>query len=104
MTNTYQFPAMKNIRDFTIQDQLKKIEDEVKEAITACGDYGCTQLATRYDSPESEKAREHYLIELLDITHCVETALRMEYVDEAEYERIKQLVIDKNRNRGYYDD
>lgn len=95
---------MKNLGDFTISDQLAKIEDETKEAIKACGDYGCVQLETRFDSPQAEKAREEYLMELLDIIHCVETALRMEYVDEAEYERIRQLVIEKNRKRGYYDD
>lgn len=95
---------MKNLGDFTISDQLAKIEDETKEAIKACGDYGCVQLKTWFDSPEAEKAREEYLMELLDIIHCVETALRMEDVDEAEYERIRQLVIEKNRRRGYYDD
>lgn len=104
MTNTYQFPRMKNIGDWIIQDQLAKIQDETKEAIYACGNYGCVQLTTGYASPNAELARKEYLVELMDIIHCVETALRMEDVDNEEYEQVRQLVIEKNRKRGYYDD
>lgn len=98
----YRFPAMAQLGDWVIQDQLAKIKDETDEVITACGEYGCKQLATGYASPESEKAREEYLMELMDVIHCVETALRMEDVDNKECERIQQLVIEKNRKRGYY--
>lgn len=103
MSNTYQFPAMKNLSDWDIQCQLEKIEEEIKEAVKACEYYDYRQLTTGYASPQAEKAREEYLMELMDITHCVETALRMEDVNEEEYSRIRELVIKKNRKRGYYE-
>lgn len=101
---SYQFPRMKDTDKWDIYDQFAKIKEEVNEAEYACGTYGYVQLTTGYASPNAEIARDEYLMELVDIIHCVETALRIEDVTEDEYEEIKRLVIEKNRKRGYYDD
>lgn len=101
---SYQFPRMKDTAKWGIYEQFDKIKEEVNEAERACGTYGYVQLATGYASPNAELARNGYLMELVDIIHCVETALRIEDVTDDEYEEIKRLVIEKNRKRGYYDD
>lgn len=101
MSNFYRFPAMVKPDGWTVSDQLSKIEEETREAIKACGDYGCTQLDTGYASAESENARIKYLMKVLKIIQATETLLRMEATDE-EVEQLQQAVIEKNRKRGYY--
>lgn len=101
MSNFYRFPAMVKPDGWTVSDQLSKIEEETREAIQACGDYGYTQLTTGYMSEESQKARREYLMEVFDIIHATETLLRMEATDE-EVKQLQQAVIEKNRKRGYY--
>lgn len=43
-----------------------------------------------------------YVMELMDVIHACETALRE--FDPQTLDRIKALVISKNDDRGYYDD
>lgn len=101
MLSFYRFPAMAKLDDWTISDQLSKIEEETREAIKACGDYGCIQFDTGYASAGSENARMRYLMKVVGIIHTTETLLRMEATDE-EVEQLQQAVIDKNQKRGYY--
>ena len=87
----YRFPAV--ITDNDLRDQIKKIHTELKEAKSA---------EIRYRCSGKERIEKTSLgMELLDIIHAVETALRMEYTEE-EVEELRAKVIEKNGNRGYY--
>ena len=81
----YRFPAIKNYNAFTNTEQLKYIEGELREAYSA-----------NYD-----KERQAYGMELLDVIHATETALRMEF-SEQEVEELAAKVREKNAKRGYY--
>ena len=41
-------------------------------------------------------------MELMDVIHAAETALRMEF-DDAEVDGLREAVEEKNRERGYYE-
>ena len=82
----YRFPAMANIGQFDTLEQLKHIERELREAYEA----------NYYDE------RQAYGMELLDIIHATETALRMEF-SQNEVEELRARVIEKNSSRGYYE-
>lgn len=97
----YRFPAMKPEALGDPQAQLGKIEDEAIEAIQACGNAGLMALEHGYASEEFEDAMTNYGMELLDIIHATETALRMEFTDE-EVEELRARVIEKNARRSYY--
>ena len=81
----YRFPAMANINMFETLEQLKYIERELQEAYAA----------------NFDKERQAYGMELLDVIHATETALRMEFTDQ-EVEELRARVIEKNARRGYY--
>lgn len=104
MSSAYQFPRIKIKDEWNNHIQLAKTNEEVDEAVVACGYYEYRMLISGSSSFETQLARREYLAELLDIIHCVETVLHMEDVDDEEYEDIKRFVIEKNRKRGYYDD
>lgn len=87
----YRFPAV--VTDNTLREQIDKIKTEWREAKSA---------EIRYRCGGREAIEKQALgMELLDIIHAVETALRMEYTEE-EIEELKAKVIEKNANRGYY--
>lgn len=88
MTNFYRFPAMSKLDEWDNVDQIAKIEEEVEEAKSA-------YFAVNNELP--------YGVELMDIIHSAETALRMNF-NEEEVAHIHKLAIEKNRKRGYYDD
>lgn len=81
----YRFPAIANMSKFDTLEQLQHIERELREA-----------YAANYD-----KERQSYGMELLDIIHATETALRMEF-SEQEVEELRAKVIEKNARRSYY--
>lgn len=83
--SVYRFPAIANIDVFDTLEQLKHIERELREAYEA-----------NYD-----RERQNYGMELLDIIHATETALRMEFSDQ-EVDELRAKVIEKNARRGYY--
>ena len=83
--SVYIFPAIAGLEEFATEDQLRKIESEHREA----------ELA--YEAKE----RQLYGMELLDIIHATETALRMEFT-ENEVEELRARVIEKNYKRNYY--
>lgn len=82
----YRFPAMEKLSEWDNADQIEKIEEEANEAHRAY--YDCdTEIA--------------YGVELMDVIHAAETALRMNFND-SEIESLRNLAIEKNRKRGYY--
>lgn len=87
----YRFPAM--VTDNNLRDQMQKILTELKEAKSAEIRYRCG------GREETEKLA--LLMELLDIIHATETAIRIEYTED-EVEIGRQKVIEKNARRGYY--
>lgn len=85
----YNFPTYRKIPDGMSDrlDQIEKIRSEVWEAEAECSFKG---------SPIK------YIMELWDIVHATETALRefpAPLVDAC-----RKVVIENNRARGYYDD
>lgn len=88
MSSFYRFPPMKELEKWDNSEQLDKLEEEMTEAREA------------YFSSEHEIA---YGIELMDIIHTAETALRINF-NENEIEDLYGLTFEKNKKRGYYDD
>ena len=89
----YRFPAFKTNNDMTLREQMEKIKTEWKEAKSA---------EIRYRCNGKERIEKTALgMELLDIIHATETALRMDYTEE-EVEELRTKVIEKNATRGYY--
>lgn len=86
MNNFYRFPPMAKLGEWDDIDQITKIGQELDEAREAC--FGSSGDAD-------------YGVELMDVIHAAETALRMVF-NEAEVELLRQLCIEKNRKRGYY--
>ena len=89
--SVYRFPAM--VTDNNMQDQMRKILIELREAQIAEIRYRC---GGRW---EADKLA--LLMELLDIIHATETAMRIEFTDD-EIEIGRQKVIEKNARRMYY--
>lgn len=94
--SVYRFPAMSGLDNLTLEEQLDHIDNEVYEAY---GAYAYCQYGL--GSNNKKKDRESFGMELLDIIHATETALRMEFSDE-EVEELRAKVIKKNADRGYY--
>lgn len=94
MTNFYRFPAMAKLKEWNSREQMQKIKSEFKEAARA---------EIRYRCSHDEDERENYGMELMDIVHSAETALRMEFSND-EVDELHRLVIAKNAERGYYND
>ena len=92
MTDFYNFPPLANLDELTAREQLAKIKTEYREAYGAEIRYRCT-----HDS----EARTEYGMELMDIIHAAETALRMEF-DDDEVDELRAQVIEKNQRRSYY--
>lgn len=96
MSGFYRFPAMANIGDLTTDGQAAKILEEADEAKSAQA-FWCYGNG----SGDEDADRIAYGMELMDVIHAAETALRMEFSD-AEAVRLQLKVIEKNRKRGYY--
>lgn len=58
-------------------------------------------MASQWKLGRVKKDRMDYGIELMDVIHSAETALRMEFTDQ-EIAQLQDSVIEKNRARGYY--
>ena len=98
MSDFYRFPAMANLGEWTNEQQADKVRGESLEACNALWDY---DMGARFGKPDTTKRRTAYGMELMDVIHAVETALRMEFSD-AEVGGLRDAVEDKNRKRGYY--
>ena len=98
MSEFYRFPAMARLGWFTNNEQAIHIIGEAEEAMSAQNyvDYGS-------GSGDREADRTAYGMELMDVIHAAETALRMEF-DDDEVAELRDAVEAKNRKRGYYDE
>lgn len=83
--SVYRFPPIA-IKPKSLADQIDKLYEEVGEV---------------WDAFIDQAGVEVIGMELLDIIHAVETALRMEFED-SEVEELRAKVIEKNGRRGYY--
>lgn len=91
---SYNFPPI--TIETTTERQSLKIQIELDEAYVARKKWG--------QDPSDYKLRKEYLIELIDVIHACETALRHEDVDCEELLHLMYIVEKKNRVRGYYDE
>lgn len=100
----YRFPAMARLAELTNEGQVRSIKSEVYEV----DDAECELFAFRDRTPSladdemRASARRTYGMELMDVIHAAETALRMEF-SEDEARDLRDAVERKNRERGYYD-
>lgn len=97
----YRFPAIAASDGFSRLDQFGKLIEEVSEVEAA---RNVIDLAYNFcdDRDEIEMYRTAYGMELMDVIHAAETALRMEFSD-AEVDGLREAVEEKNRKRGYYE-
>ena len=100
MSGFYRFPAIAASDGFSRLDQFGKLIEEVSEVEAA---RNAIDLAYDFcdDRDEIEMYRTAYGMELMDVIHAAETALRMEFSD-VEADELRAEVEDKNRKRGYY--
>lgn len=89
MTDFYRFPAMAELDEYTLEDQVKKVREEAEELVKV---EGCGNSYYEQD------------FEAMDVIHAAESYLRMRHHSPETLEMLRQLVIEKNRKRGYYDD
>lgn len=87
----YRFPPVILPIDWTANDQIMKIRSEMIEAKREEINKRC----------EGGEHRMFYGMELIDIIHAAETALRMEFTPK-EAVKLWKAVEKKNRDRGYY--
>lgn len=90
--SVYRFPAV--VTDNSLKDQMEKIKSEYREAKRAEICYRC--------GGREDIDKESLGMELLDLIHATETAIRMTFSDQ-EVEELRAKVIDKNARRCYYD-
>lgn len=102
MSDFYRFPAMAKLGEWTNEQQAEKVWDEAAEAFNALRDGLRDYDAGKRREEMSEADRTAYGMELMDVIHAAETALRMEF-DDAEVDCLREAVEEKNRKRGYYE-
>lgn len=116
MSGFYRFPAVSRAVAIDRRSQCAKVKNEADEVEFAMEDLEDAELGLPSvhdfdDLPASVRAvnigtrikmnRIFYGMELMGVIHAAETALRMEFSD-AEVERLREAVEEKNRRRGYY--
>lgn len=101
MSDFYRFPAMAKLGEWTNEQQAEKVWDEAAEAFNALRDGLWDYDAGKRREEMSEADRTAYGMELMDVIHAAETALRMDFSD-VEADELRAEVEDKNRKRGYY--
>lgn len=101
MSGFYRFPAMAKLGEWSDGQQVAKIIDEAKEASLELSLYDHELRCHGSNSLEADEYVERYGLELLDVIHACETALRMRF-DETAVLSMQEYVIEKNRKRGYY--
>lgn len=99
MSGFYRLPAMALPDGISRIDQMGKLFSETDEADRARRALTLAESFCCY--ARTEEYRIAYGMELMDVIHAAETALRMEFND-AEVDDLRDAVEDKNRRRGYY--
>lgn len=107
MSGFYRFPALAGLCEFSNDEQLDHLVGESREAVDAYGEWeaeaGVPSSARRVCGSGCAEAKRAYGMELMDVIHAAETALRMEFGDD-EVAELRDAVEAKNRKRGYYDE
>lgn len=98
----YRFPAISVPGGLTNEDQTEKLWEETTEAFNALRDWTWDCDAEKPIDEPREEDRTAYGMELMDVIHAAETALRMEF-SENEVDNLKIATIVKNIKRGYYE-
>ena len=98
----YRFPAIAKLGEWTNEEQAEKVLDEATEAYNALRDSLWDYDTGTRREEMSDSDRTAYGMELMDVIHAAETALRMEFGD-AEVDGLRDAVEGKNRKRGYYE-
>lgn len=88
----YMFPYCEKFKD-VIDEQVEKITEEVGEI---------EEALDAFRSNNNTETFENLGMEILDVIHACETLLRNIY-DDTEVEELRDKVIAKNEERGYYD-
>lgn len=101
MSGFYRFPAMVLLDDWDSEDQINKVRSETVEAYRALRDCLWDYDTGKRREEPIEADRTAYGMELMDVIHAAETALRMEFSDD-EVNELRGMVERKNRKRGYY--
>ena len=73
----------------------QKLQEEVEEVLSALVEY---QM-----QPTDWNKRVHLMMEIMDVIHVCETLLRLMNTRDSERNLARNLVIEKNDQRGYYD-
>ena len=107
MSGFYRFPAMAGLDELTNSQQVRKVSGEVDEVYVALNvmlerSRWAFGLQDEETLEAAYEARTDYGMELMDVIHAAETALRMEFAPR-EVEELRDRVERKNRERGYYD-
>lgn len=102
MRGFYRFQAMAKLGEFTNEEQAEKVWDEATEAYNALRDSLWDYDTGTRREEMSDSDRTAYGMELMDVIHAAETALRMEF-DDNEVDALRDAVEEKNRERGYYE-
>lgn len=101
MSGFYRFPAMARLGEWTNEHQVTKVCCEACEAWDALRDCLWDYDTGKRREEPIEADRTAYGMELMDVIHAAETALRMEFSDD-EVNELRGMVERKNRKRGYY--
>ncbi len=101
MTGFYRFPRLKWSDKLTARDQLEHVAGEVYEARESLDEYVKTAEDVKQGSDVELDRLFAYGMELMDVIHAAETALRITFDDE-EIDGLRMAVIYKNKKRGYY--
>lgn len=96
ITDGYVFPAHKSAKNTTTFSLVtEKLFEEFKEA---------QEAACIYNANWSPTPRLNLAMELIDVIHVCETAMRSMDISDSEYSKIRTMVYLKNDLRGYYDE
>lgn len=104
MGKNYTFPAIANA-GHCMGRQLKKIAEELAEVNSAYDDALISFIkddGTEISALERSMRIEHVVMELWDVCHATETALRMIEFDGIDVDSLHDQVVMKNDKRGYY--
>lgn len=101
MSEFYRFPVMAGLGEWSNEEQAEKVWDETTEAYNALRDSLWDYDTGTRREEMSDSDRTAYGMELMDVIHAAETALRIEFSD-VEVDGLRDAVEDKNRKRGYY--
>lgn len=96
---SWNFPEYKDTPQTNLEEieQLEYVAGELTEAVSAWDSWYQAQKGSM-----KNELRLHCVVEVMDIIHACETFLRV--CDQETLDLCQQLVVEKNKERGYYGD